>query len=68
MTAQGVYDCLSNIRGRAGLFIILFFLHVCLFGSSYTVSSTIVACETRLTENGVPPEPNLCWCKLNIIN
>ena len=30
-----------------------------LFRSSYTISSIIVACETRLTENGVPPEPNL---------
>ena len=25
----------------------------------YTISSIIVACETRITENGIPPEPNL---------
>ena len=35
--------------------------------SSYTLSSIIVACETRLAENGIPPEPNLCCCKLNNI-
>ena len=28
-------------------------------------SSIILALETRLTENGIPPEPNLCWGKLN---
>ena len=24
--------------------------------------------KTRLTENGVSPEPNLCWCKLNTLD
>ena len=24
--------------------------------------------KTRLTENGVSPEPNLCWCKLNTLH
>ena len=39
-----------------------------LFRSSYTISRIIVACETRLTEIGIPTEPNLCWCKLNILS
>ena len=37
----------------------------CLLRSSHTISSIIVAWATRLTENGIPPEPNLCWCKVN---
>ena len=40
----------------------------CLFRSRYTISSIIVAWETRLTENGIPPEPNPCWCKLNALD
>ena len=24
--------------------------------------------ETCLRENGMPPEPNLCWCKLNVLD
>ena len=38
-----------------------------LFCSSYTLSSKIVSWETRLTENGIPPEPNLCWCSASLI-
>ena len=38
----------------------MFFFHIfekkCLFCSSYTISSIIVARETRLTENGILPE------------
>ena len=34
---------------------------------SYTISSMIVAWETRLMENCVCPEPNQCYCKLNIL-
>ena len=36
----------------------------CIFRSWYTISSIIVAWETRLTENGVPPEPNLLMVSL----
>lgn len=32
---------------------------ICLFSSSHTISSIIVACETRVTESDTPPEPNL---------
>ena len=63
------------LRGRAGLVIILYVYFPSfwkkkesIFRSSCTISSTIVACETRLTENGIPPEPNLCCCKLNILD
>ena len=31
----------------------------------YYFQYILVAWETRLTENGIPPEPNLCWGKLN---
>ena len=49
----------------------LFFIFLerkCIFRNSYTVFSIIVACETRLTANGISPEPNLCCCKLNILH
>ena len=37
-------------------FLLSFFnVKSCLFHSSYTISSIIVAYETRLTENGIPP-------------
>ena len=53
-----------SLRGRAGLTIILYVFPFILkkkstFHSSYTISSTIVACETRLTKNGIPPKRNL---------
>ena len=58
-------------RGRAGLIIILYvffiFLKKCIFPCSYTISSVIVACETRLTESGISPEPNRRYCKLDIL-
>ena len=41
-----------------------FFENKTIFRSSYTISSIIVAWETRLTENGVPPEPNLLMVSL----
>ena len=52
------------LRGLAGHIILLyvFFLHIFIkkIRCSYTIiSSIIVAYETRLTENGIPPEPNL---------
>ena len=61
------------LRGRAGLIVILYvsfhlFEKKIIFRSSHTISSIIVACETRLTENGISPEPNLCCCKLNILD
>ena len=31
----------------------------CLSRSSYTISSIVEACEARLTENGIPPEPDM---------
>ena len=60
-----------SLRDRAGQIIILHFFFssfwkkICLFRNSYTISSIIVAWETRLTENGISPEQNLGWCKLN---
>ena len=44
------------------------FLTKSIFRSSYTISSIVLACEIRLTENGISPEPNLCCCKLNILD
>ena len=35
-----------------------------IFRSSYTISSIIVACETRLTGNGIPPGPNMRMVRL----
>ena len=57
------------LRGRAGLIVILYvsfhlFEKKIIFRSSYTISSIIVACETRLTENGIPPERNLRMASL----
>ena len=58
--------------GRAGRIIILHaFLEIkkrSIFRSRYAFSIIVVACETRLTENGIPPEPYLCWCRLNILD
>ena len=54
---------MSTLRSRAGLFIILSLFSVVWkktnFPNSYTFFSIIVAYETRLTENGLPPERNL---------
>ena len=36
-----------------------FFCKNCLFGSSYTLSGVPTAYEAHLTENGLPPEPNM---------
>ena len=36
-----------------------------IFHSSYAISTIIVACETRLTENGIPPEQNLRMVSLH---
>ena len=40
-------------------FFVNFFVQNCRFRSSCTISSIMVAYETRLTENGIPPEPKL---------
>ena len=53
-------ECISPIENLP-LFIqaSCFFCKNCPFRSSYPISSTIVvAYETRLTENGIPLEPN----------
>ena len=59
-------ELLIGVRGRACLIIILYtysifhlFEKKSVFRGSYAISSIIVACETRLTENGIPPEQNM---------
>ena len=42
-----------------GMFFSNFLKAKSIFRSSYTISSTLVACETRLAENDIPPEWNL---------
>ena len=61
---DGMGSPLTSLKGHAGLVIILYaffnlFEKKSTFRSSYTISSIILACETRLTENGMPPERNL---------
>ena len=55
----------DTLRGRAGPSVIIYvvfhlFEKNCLFRSSYTISSIMVASESRGTENGIPPESSLC--------
>ena len=40
----------------------------CFFSRRYDISGTYSLLRNRLTENGMSPEPNLCWCKLNILD
>ena len=62
--SSNTYDR-SRLRGRSDLIIVLyaFFLHT--FGKKMSFPqqlyffSIVVACETRLTENSIPPEPNM---------
>ena len=64
-------NCVKGPRRPYDNPISLFFIFLknkCIFRSSYTISSIIVACETRLTESGISPEPNSCCCQLNILD
>ena len=37
--------------------------------STNTICSiTAVACKNTTYGNGIPPEPNLCWCRLNTLD
>ena len=67
-----VAKLLPVLSGRTDLIITLyayfpFFGKISIFRSSYTTSSIVVACDTRLTGNNITPKPNLCCCKLNIV-
>ena len=52
-------QCKKKREGAAPPMLYNFFRQVCLFRSSHTVCNIIVAYESRLTDNGIPPEPNL---------
>ena len=71
---ESEFDPASLLRSHAGHFFCVFFL---IIRKKYSIKMFLAAeailfpayiCsnggKTRLTENGVPPEPNL-WCKLN---
>ena len=62
MLYQFCFCCVKGPRQPYYNPICLFFIILkkkSIFRSSYTISSIIVACETRLAENGIPSEQNM---------
>ena len=69
LTAYYFAFSLTGPRGLIIILYVLFFIEKkCGFRSSHTIFSIIVAYETPLTESGISPEPNMCCCKLDILD